>query len=80
MEHVSGHTKQEQVTGDSQHRFTKSKLCLINLITCHDKTVGVVDERRTVDVTDLDFRKAFDDLSLYPFICTETLQSKWVNN
>ena len=51
------------MTGDSQHQFTKSKLCLINLIACHDKTGGVVDEQRTVDVTYLDSNKAFDTVS-----------------
>lgn len=80
MGHVSGHMKQKQLTRDSQHRFTKSKLCLINLIACHDKTVGVVDERRTVDVTYVHFRKAFDALLQYACVCARTLQFKRVNN
>lgn len=51
MELVFGYVKQKQVSGDSQHHFTMSELCLIILIACHDKAVAVVGGRRTADVT-----------------------------
>lgn len=51
---------------DGLHGFIESKSCLTNpgLIACSDRTAGVVDERRAVIVTYLDFRKAFNATSL----------------
>lgn len=58
----------KQVTGKSQHRFTKSKSCLNNLITFYNKVISAVDMGRVVDVVFLDCSKAFDTASHSHFL------------
>jgi len=42
---------------------TKDKLCLTSQIAFYNETAGCVDEGSAMDVTYLDFRKAFDMFS-----------------
>lgn len=49
--------------GKSQHRFTKGKSCLTNLIAFYDKESCSVDVGQTVDIVYLDFSKAFKMVS-----------------
>ncbi|KAK4818033.1 hypothetical protein QYF61_004157 [Mycteria americana] len=57
---IERHLKNNAIIRHSQHRFTKGKSCLTNLISFYDKVTHLVDEGKAVDVVFLDFSKAFD--------------------
>ncbi|KAK4811082.1 hypothetical protein QYF61_016368 [Mycteria americana] len=56
-------SQMKQVTGKSQHRFTKGKSCQTNLITFYNKITSSVDIGSAVDVVYLNFSKVFDTVS-----------------
>ncbi|PKU40297.1 rna-directed dna polymerase from mobile element jockey-like [Limosa lapponica baueri] len=60
---ISKHLKEQEVIGSGQHRFTKGKSCLTNLVAFYDVITGWLDEWRAADVIYLDFSKAFDTVS-----------------
>ncbi|PKU35707.1 rna-directed dna polymerase from mobile element jockey- hypothetical protein [Limosa lapponica baueri] len=60
---ISKHVEEKKAIRSSQHRFTKGKACLTNLIAFYDGMTGWIDEGRAVDAVYLDFSKAFDAVS-----------------
>ena len=63
LEVIIKQVEEKKVITSIQHRFTKGKSCLTNLIAFYDGMTGWVDGGRAVDVVYLDFSKAFDTVS-----------------
>lgn len=55
--------KDKKVFGSSQHRFTKGKSCLSNLIALYNEVISLVEEARRENVVYLYFGEAFNTVS-----------------
>ena len=78
-------SQMKHMTGKSQHRFTRGKSCLTNLIAFYNKVTCLVDVGRAVDIVDLDFSKAFNMVSyrlLEKLVCygLDKWSAWWVGN
>ncbi|KAK4816018.1 hypothetical protein QYF61_011008 [Mycteria americana] len=60
---IERHLRDNTVICHSQHRFTRGKSCLTNLISFYDKVTHLIDQEKPVDLVVLDVSKAFDTVS-----------------
>lgn len=60
LEDIFRHMRDEWMIRDSQHGFTKGRLCLTNLVASYDEVMTTLDKWKATDVIYLDVCEASD--------------------
>jgi len=72
-----GHIRDEKVIQDSQHGFTRHRICLTDLVASCDGVMALVDKGTAIDAIYLDFNNFISELERYRF---EGWTVQWIRN
>ena len=67
LDDMLDHMRNKHVIRDSQHRFTRGRSCLTNLVVFYDGVMALVDEGKVTDIIYLDIEPLITTLCLWPF-------------
>lgn len=73
---ITCHVQDNQRIRPRQHRFTKGRSCLTNLVSFHEKVTQFVDEGKSVNPVYIDFSKAFGTVS-HSFLLEQQAAHGW---
>jgi len=79
LKYISKHVKDKKVIRNSQHRLTKGKSCLTNLMAFCRKIIGDVDREGAIILINIDFSETFDTVPHRTLLCklSRCEQDKW---
>ena len=64
LETMLRHMEDQEVTGDSQHGFTKGRSCLKNLVAVYDRVTALMRKAKATGIIYLDLCKTFDTVHM----------------
>ena len=77
-ENIIKHLEMNKLINDNQHGFMHGRSCATQLLDVMDKWTKIIDEGGSIDVTYMDFQKAFDSVPYKRLI--SKVHSHGINN
>ena len=67
LSEIKQHVQGNQGIRPGQHGLVKGRSCMAKLISFYDQVTCVVDEGKAIDIVHLDFSKAFESPTVFPW-------------